>query len=257
MRCYYSAKAAGKGYRKCLKNLWDSRNSDKAFRTCSNLSCQARAELKSNLLSELELREAQQCMLTINTGLSVTGEDPELSPSVQVNEVIDSHQSDHIITPNRGVPARLDSAYNLLQPNILEDGIHDFDAILSCVKSCTHSENVTDELKSVFDQLCFCLSLTGSLDVRVRDALPRITKTKSVKHWIMLVNECLHRCFEKQRFDLPQCDCLVYASSLTVIHLAGLRRGPPRAGGKKNAWRSRLEEKIQMLRRHLSQLMSI
>ena len=155
------------------------------------------------------------------------------------------------------MPARLDSAHNLLQPDILEDGIHDFDAILSCVKSCTHSEIVTDELKSVFDQLCFCLSLTGSLDVRVRDALPRITKTKSVKHWIMLVNECLHRCFEKQRFDLPQCDCLVYASSLTVIHLAGLRQGPPQAGGKKNVWRSFLEEKIQMLRRHLSQLMSI
>ena len=47
--------------------------------------------LKSNLLSELELRKAQQCMLTINTGSSVTGEDPELSPSVQVNKVIDSH----------------------------------------------------------------------------------------------------------------------------------------------------------------------
>jgi len=91
MRCYYSAKAAVKGYQKCLKNLWDSRNSDKTFQTCSNLSCQARAVLKSNLLSKLELREAQQCMLTINTGSSVTGEDPELSPSVQVNKVIDSH----------------------------------------------------------------------------------------------------------------------------------------------------------------------
>lgn len=64
MRCYYSAKTAGKGYQKCLKSLWDSRNPDKIFsRSINNLSCQARAVLNSKLLSEFELCEAQQCTL--------------------------------------------------------------------------------------------------------------------------------------------------------------------------------------------------
>jgi len=59
MKCYYSAKAAGKGYQKRLKDLWDLRNPDKTFRSKNNLSCQAHAILHSKLLSELELCEAQ------------------------------------------------------------------------------------------------------------------------------------------------------------------------------------------------------
>ena len=61
MKCYYSAKAARKSYQKRLKNLWDSRNPDKTFRSSNNLSCQARAILHSKLLSEFELCEAQPC----------------------------------------------------------------------------------------------------------------------------------------------------------------------------------------------------
>jgi len=63
MKCYYLARAAGKGYQKRLKDLWDSRNPDKKFRSSNNLSCQARAILRSKLLSEFELCEAQLCIL--------------------------------------------------------------------------------------------------------------------------------------------------------------------------------------------------
>ena len=61
-------------------------------------------------------------------------------------------------------------------------------------------------------------------------------------------NDCLHQCFKKGCIDLAQCNCLVYASSLTSTQ---------KAHGKRNAWRARLEEKIQKLRRYLSQLIAI
>jgi len=41
MRCYYKARANGRGYQKRLKALWDDRNPDKSFRSTNNLACQA------------------------------------------------------------------------------------------------------------------------------------------------------------------------------------------------------------------------
>ena len=78
---------------------------------------------------------------------------------------------------------------NLLQVAILENSVNDFDSLLTCVLMM---RNVPSELQTVFSQLCSCLSETGSLDFNVRHALPRISETKTVKHWTRLVNDCLY-----------------------------------------------------------------
>jgi len=57
MRCYYKAKAAGKGYQKRLKEMWDSRNPAKVFRTMNNLCCQALNVICTHLLTVIELEE--------------------------------------------------------------------------------------------------------------------------------------------------------------------------------------------------------
>lgn len=67
-------------------------------------------------------------------------------------------------------------------------------------RKCAGSEGVSPELKNVFDQLYLSLSEIGSLDFDVRQSLPRVAETKSVKHWTLLVNECLHCCLSGELY---------------------------------------------------------
>jgi len=84
MRCYYRAKAAaGKGYQKRLKEMWDSRNPAKSFRTVNNLCCQARNVIRSHLLTVIDLEELEQEALRLD------------ATAVAVNEL-------GAVTPTRG-----------------------------------------------------------------------------------------------------------------------------------------------------------
>jgi len=60
-----------------------------------------------------------------------------------VNEVIESQQSNLVIKSDKH------PTDTYLQPDILEDCVHDFDSLLSWVKGCALGESVTAELKNL------------------------------------------------------------------------------------------------------------
>jgi len=64
------ARAAGRGYQKRLKVIWDDKNPDKSFRSTNSLACQAYAIINSKLLTEYELHDIQRHFTTGETGSS-------------------------------------------------------------------------------------------------------------------------------------------------------------------------------------------
>ena len=60
MLCYYAARRDGRGYRHPLKELWDTRNPSKCFRSENNLCCQAHAVINSTVFTARELAEIER-----------------------------------------------------------------------------------------------------------------------------------------------------------------------------------------------------
>ena len=90
IRCYYEARAAGRGYQKRLKVIWDNKNLD-MFRSQNNLACQARAIINSKLLTGHELRDVKQCAILTETDPPVVSHSVVLeSPSLGEEALISS-----------------------------------------------------------------------------------------------------------------------------------------------------------------------
>ena len=244
MRCYYEARAAGRGYQKRLKSFWDTRNPDKSFRTTNNLACQARAIINSKLLSEHELHDIQRHCMSTKTDPSPSIDDPLL-----VECTPDSL--------SKAPPPEGRASINVTPPYEVLDNSSEFEALLSLVRHCVIDFATSEDLRIAFNQICICLSEVGTVNLTVRQALPKLTQTKVVQKWLCLVNKCVNECIQSEHLSFSQCNCLVYAASLAVVRLSGQSFDE---GGRRNdrgAWKVRLESQIQKLRGHLSQLLAI
>ena len=270
MRCYYHARVAGRGYQKRFKDLWDIRNPDKSFRTMNNLCCQARNVIHSHLLTEAELKDLQQYPLqqldasvsvvllaTNDSGDELAPPPQEINNSVAHDSELLTLESDRVEVLTHQDQSPVGESVSPSQTNELDNNSDNFEFLLLCVNQCLSNGDVTLELKTVFSQLCVCLSEVGTLELDVRQALPRVVETSAVRHWLALINDCIHRILHCATLTLTQCDCLVYAGAMAVVRLSGLNIKPRNGHCNKNGWRSRLESKIQEMRGHLSQLVAI
>ena len=161
MWCYYKARAAGRGYQKRLKVIWDGRNPDKLFRSTNNLACQARAIINSKLLSEYELKDIRQRVVSAEAG-------PSDISDISIREGTSLVEETVIST----VPQ---------PPEVLVDGVSEFECLSIYVEECLMDNSISEDLREAFCQILTCLSEVGSLDFAVRSALPKLTESKLVK----------------------------------------------------------------------------
>ena len=243
MWCYYKARAAGRGYQKRLKTLWDDRNPDKSFRSTNNLACQARAIINSKLLPEHELQDIQRQSSETDVSFMTDPPSLECAPPEMLSEdslLVGGTSTD--IAPQ-------------LEP--LMDNLSEYERLVGCVEDCLADTSVSGDLKVAFNQIRVCLSEMGTLDLTPRQSLPRLVHNKVAKKWLCLVNMCVDKCIQKHIISFSQCDCLVYAGSLAVVQLSGQCIDRNGRRSNRGAWKVRLESQIKKCRSHVSQLLAI
>ena len=109
----------------------------------NNLCCQAHNVIRSNLLTDIELVEIQQYpQKQLDSSVSIM----ELATSVSTNESL----SDSVLL----LQGNINSSDKLADDLDVNDK---FKSLCLIVDQCLLSDDVTPELKTVFDQLCVCL----------------------------------------------------------------------------------------------------
>ena len=135
----------------------------------NNLCCQAYNVIHSNLLTDIELAEIKQYpRQQLDASMSTT----ELATSVSTDESLSD-----------SVPLLQG---NINSPDKLADDLDvndKFKSLCLIVDQCLLSDDVTPELKTVFDQFCVCLLEVGTLEIDIRQALPRVVETQAARHW--------------------------------------------------------------------------
>ena len=180
-----------------LKLSWDDQNPSKTYRSEINLCCQARAVISSHLLSELELMNIKQ-LVSASTSQSDTADE---------NKSGDTPGRDTLVGTCRSHAMDLQSippASNLLTERVsvncpaefavgsdADVAGKKFNTSLSCVHHCVNNVDPTSDLQIMFDRIILCLPKDKSDCFTARPAIPHFCKTKCVKHWLSVANECV------------------------------------------------------------------